>query len=155
MSTYYRLLTVKDGRERGLSEDIDALSAEKAKRKQILDATISYEDGAIYPEIVATDGWGISAERDGDGESSWSEEFLDFEFQYDESLIRPKQFLLEVDAEKWSDFRLILSSPWDVRPYWQSLGYHLKITSVKLWEAEHVAKTSFWTNFRKCKEIDA
>lgn len=155
MSTYYRLLTVKEGHERGLSEDIDALSAEKAKRKQILDATISYEDGARYPEIVATDGWGISAERNGDGESSWSEEFLDFEFRYDEALIRPKQFLLEVDAAEWDGVRFMHSSSHDVRLSWESIGYHLKITSVKLWEAEHVAKASFWTNFRKCKEIDA
>lgn len=154
MSKRYRLLTVREGGEAGLSEEISEKDATKLRRGLLLSATVDYSEDPKYPEITVTDGWYASGRRNGSG-GSFSDERLMFESpEFIESTLSA-QFVLEVTLGSSGGLGL------NFRSYggglrvvldFQSIGRFLYISSVKLWAA--AAETSaFWTNFRKCKEV--
>lgn len=150
MSKRYRLLTVREGREAGLSEDISEKDATKLRRGLLLSATVDYSEDPEYPEITATDGWSTYGMRDGGG--AFSEEVLEFDYEFSEST-RPAQFVLEVTSDSGAGGRFMHFGENHVALRFDSNSSFLYISSVKLWAADTSVPPTFWTNFRKCKEL--
>lgn len=153
MSKHYRLLTVRGG-ETGLSEEISEKDATKLRRGLLLSATVDYSEDPKHPEITVTDGWHASGRRDGSG-GSFSDEQLMFESTESIESTLSAQLVLEVTSGSSDDLVLGFRSygGLSVALDFQSIGRFLYISSVKLWAADTSVPPTFWTNFRKCKEV--
>ena len=150
MSKRYRLLTAREDREIGLSEDISEKDATKLRRGLLLSATVDYSEDPEYPEITVTDGWHASGRRSGDG-GRFSGERLMFESTKSIESTLSAQFVLEVTSDSNAGGRFMHFGENYVALWFDSNSSFLYISSVKLWAAAEIS--AFWTNFRKCKEV--
>ena len=141
MSKRYRLLTVREGSETGLSEDISEKDATKLRRGLLLSATVDYSEDPKYPEITATDGWNASGRRNGDG-GRFSDERLMFESTESIESTLSAQFVLEVTSDSGAGGRFMHFGENHVALWFDSNSSFLYISSVKLWAAAETSATS-------------